>query len=232
MLDEASRLLLDHDMGGFLLFVRGCHAYARLQAGDWAAAGAEAEAVRLNPRGSAATYVVPLSVLGVLRARRGEPGVWPVLDEAMALLEEPDLLRLGPAHEARAEAAWLTGDDERAIAEAQRGLVKASPTADPWQAGALACWIFRAGGRPPDVPTAQPYARELAGDWAGAATAYEARGLPYEAAIARLGGDADAVRAALRTFTQLGAQPAAADVAMAVIELMRPPGLRCRWVRL
>jgi len=229
MLDEASRLLLDHDMGGFLLFVRGCHSYARLQAGDWAAAGAEADAVRLNPRGSAPTYVVPLSVLGVLRARRGEPGVWPVLDEAMALLEEPDLLRLGPAHEARAEAAWLTGDDERAIAEAQRGLVKASPTADPWQAGALACWIFRAGGRPPEVPTAQPYAREIAGDWAGAAAAFESRGLPYEAAVARLGGDAEAVRAALQTFTQLGAQPAAARARARLRALGERRGTRTPW---
>jgi len=52
---------------------------------------------------------------------------------------------------------------------------------------------------------AEPYALETAGDWAGAAAAFERRGLPYDAALARLGGDACAVRAALETFTRLGA---------------------------
>lgn len=209
MFDEAVELALDHDIWGFLLYLRGCRAYALLQAGEWAAAQAEVRAMQLDPRWAMVPGIAPMSVLGLLRARRGESDVWPVLDEAMTLLEEPDLLRLCPAYEARAEAAWLAGDDDRAVTEARRGLTGASPTADPWQAGALACWIFRAGGRPPPVPAAEPYAREMAGDWAGAAAAYEARGLPYEAALARLGGDADAVRTALRAFTQFGAPPAA-----------------------
>jgi len=210
MLDEAARLLANRDMSGFVLFLRGCRSYALLQVGDWAGAAAEATAVRLDPRGTPPTYLAPLAVLGLLRARRGEPGVWPVLDEAMGLIEEPDLLRLCVVHEARAEAAWLAGDHGRAAEEARRGLLGAGPAADPWQAGPLACWLHRAGEAPPPLPVAEPYARELAGDWAGAADAYEARGLPYEAALARLGGDADAARAALALFTRLGAEAAAA----------------------
>jgi len=128
-----------------------------------------------------------------------------MLDAAITQCEEPDLMRLGPIHDARAEIAWLAGDDERAIAEARRGLAGAGPTADPWQAGPLAAWIYRAGGDIPDVPAAEPYALEMAGDWAGAAAAFERRGLPYEAALARLGGDAGAVRDALAAFTRLGA---------------------------
>ncbi|HEY0574810.1 MAG TPA: AAA family ATPase [Pseudonocardia sp.] len=229
MLDEAWKLILDRDMLGFLPYLRGCRAYALLQAGDWAAAEAEARALHVDPRWSVIPGIASPSVLGVLRARRGEPEVWPVLDEALALLQEPDLLRLGPVYEARAEAAWLAGDNERAIAEAQRGLTGASPTADPWQAGPLACWIFRAGGRAPSVPTAQPYAMEIAGDWAGAATAYEARGLPWEAALARLGGDAGAVRAALLTFTRLGAQPAATRARARLRTLGERRGTRTPW---
>jgi len=214
MLDEAMRLLADRDMSGFVLFLRGCRSHALLQAGNWAGAAAEATAVRLDPRGTPPTYLAPLAVLGVLCARRGEQGAWPVLDEAMELIEEPDLLRLCVVHEARAEAAWLAGDHGRAAEEARRGLLGAGPAADPWQAGPLACWLHRAGEAPPPVPVAEPCARELAGDWAGAADAYEARGLPYEAALARLGGDADAARAALAVFTRLGAG-AAATVARA-----------------
>ena len=219
MFDEAVELAVDHDIWGFLLYLRGCRAYALLQAGEWDGAESEVRAMQLDPRWAMVPGIAPMNVLGLLRARRGEPDVWPVLDEAMTLLDEPDLLRLCPAYEARAEAAWLAGDDARAVAEARRGLTGSSPTADAWQAGALACWIFRAGGRPPPVPAAEPYAREMAGDWAGAAAAYEARGLPYEAALARLGGDADAVRAALRAFTQFGAPPAA-DRARARLRLL------------
>ena len=229
MFDEAVGLALDHDMWGFLLYLRGCRAYALLQAGDWPAAQAEIRALRQDPRWAVVAGIAPLSVLGLLRARRGEPGVWPVLDEAMAVLEEPDLLRLGPAYEARAEAAWLEGDDERAIAEAQRGLAGVGPTADPWQAGALACWIHRAGGQPPPVPAAPPYAHEIAGNWTDAATAYETRGLPYDAALARLAGNTDAVRAALHTFTQLGAQPAATRARNRLRQLGEKRGTRTPW---
>jgi DNA-binding CsgD family transcriptional regulator len=229
MLDEASALIIDRDMWGFLPYLRGCRAYALLQVGDWAGAEAEAHDLRSDARWSAIPGIAPSSVLGLLHARRGEPGVWPVLDEGLTLLEEPDLLRLGPVYEARAEAAWLAGDNERAIAEASRGLAGASPTADPWQAGPLACWIFRAGGRPPSVPTAGPYAREIAGDWASAAAAYQARGLPYEAAIARLGGDTGAVRAALQTFTQLGAHQAAARARARLRALGERRGTRTPW---
>jgi len=214
MIDEATRLLADRDMGGFVLFLRGCRSHALLQLGDWAGAAGEATAVRLDPRGTPPTYLAPLAVLGLLRARRGEPGVWPVLDEALGLVEEPDLLRLCVVHAARAEAAWLDGDHGRAAQEARRGLLGAGPAADPWQVGPLACWLHRAGGPPPPLPVAEPYALELAGDWAGAAAAFEARGLPYEAALARLGGDADAARVALALFTRLGAD-AAAGVARA-----------------
>jgi DNA-binding CsgD family transcriptional regulator len=141
----------------------------------------------------------------------------------------PSLARTGLLYEARAEAAWLAGDDDRAVAEARHGLLGASRTADPWQAGALACWIFRAGGQPPDVPVAEPYAREIAGDWAGAACAYEARGLPYEAALARLGGDVAALRAALTVFHRLDAAPAAARAGDRLRALGERRGTRARW---
>jgi DNA-binding CsgD family transcriptional regulator len=135
---------------------------------------------------------------------------------------------VGLLFDARAEAAWLAGDHARVIEEAHRGLSEASPTADPWQAGALAAWVYRAGGRPPRVPLARPYALELAGDWAGAAAAFERRGLPYEAALARLGGDVDAVRAALHTFSTLGAEPAAARARSRLRELGERRSTRAR----
>ena len=50
---------------------------------------------------------------GLVRARRGDPDVWPLLDDALALAEPTgELQRIGPATAARAEAAWLEGRPE------------------------------------------------------------------------------------------------------------------------
>jgi DNA-binding NarL/FixJ family response regulator len=56
---------------------------------------------------------------------------------------------------------------------------------------------------------APPYQRQLERDWAGAARLWEDLGCPYEAALALLSSTGeDALRDALRIFTDLGADPA------------------------
>jgi DNA-binding NarL/FixJ family response regulator len=59
-----------------------------------------------------------------------------------------------------------------------------------------------------------PFALQVAGDWASAAARWEELGCPYEAARA-LGesDDEDAMRASLARFEQLGAQPMAQTIA-------------------
>jgi len=211
------------------LSIDSCRSHVLMQRGQWVEAEAVAAATLADPRMVPALGVLPRSVLGLLRARRGTPGCWPIFDAALATEPTPSVPRLGLLFEARAEAAWLAGDDRRAVAEARRGLGGDTPTEDRWQAGALACWVFRAGGQPPDVPVAEPYAREIAGDWAGAARAYEARGLPYEAALARLGGDVAALRAALAVFHRLDAAAAAALARARLQALGERRGTRAPW---
>ncbi len=66
--------------------------------------------------------------------------------------------------------------------------------------------------RTSDLPTGlpEPYAREMAGDWAGAAAAWERLGRPYDAALAWLGSPDEAgLRQALETLDGLGARAAA-----------------------
>jgi DNA-binding NarL/FixJ family response regulator len=67
-----------------------------------------------------------------------------------------------------------------------------------------------AGGQPPTVPAAAPFALELAGDWAGAASMWDEMGCAYDAGLARLSGDVPALIKALTAFETLGARPAAA----------------------
>ena len=80
---------------------------------------------------------------------------------------------------ARAELSWLSGRSGDAAAEAGSGYATARGHLDAWTSGALAIWLSRAGQSvdlPPGLP--EPMAREAAGDWAGAAAAWDAAGPP------------------------------------------------------
>ncbi|MFL5662265.1 MAG: response regulator transcription factor, partial [Ktedonobacteraceae bacterium] len=59
---------------------------------------------------------------------------------------------------------------------------------------------------------AEPFARQIAGDFRDAAALWAQIGCPYEQALALSDGDAGAMRNALALFEWLGAQPAAAMV--------------------
>jgi DNA-binding NarL/FixJ family response regulator len=64
-------------------------------------------------------------------------------------------------------------------------------------------------GLPSGVP--EPFAREMAGDWHGAAAEWDRLGRSYDAALARLGSsDEGGLRQALTTLDELGARAAAA----------------------
>ena len=81
--------------------------------------------------------------------------------------------------------------------------------------GELAYWRWRAGIRE-EIPAdaAEPYALQMRGEWARAATLWSEIGCPYEAALALADADDDdALRGALAEFQRLGARPAAAIVA-------------------
>jgi DNA-binding CsgD family transcriptional regulator len=115
---------------------------------------------------------------------------------------------------ARAEAAWLAGDRERAILEASAVYELALEKRHLWFAGELSYWLWRSGVLDV-VPEwiAEPYARQIAGDWQQAVDAWRTRGCPYEAARALAEGDEPAQQAAHDEFLRLGAVPAAKDVA-------------------
>jgi len=155
-------------------------------------------------------------VLGLVRARRGEPDAQSPLDDALALAEPTnELPRIAPVAAARAEAAWLAGDRE-AVGTATEGAFElALQRGSAWPIGELAYWRWRAGL---DVEVtkaaAEPYAAEIAGDWARASELWTEIGCPYEAALALVdANDEDTLRRALDEFERLGAQPAAEIVA-------------------
>jgi DNA-binding CsgD family transcriptional regulator len=164
-------------------------------------------------------------VLGLVRARRGDPGRWAPLEEAWALAEPTrELPRLAPVAAARAEAAWLEGTRE-GVAEATEGVIPLAREGN-WGslAGELAVWRRRAGldhEVPAEVP--EEFALQLAGRWSRAADRWRDLGCPYEAALALAdAGEEAPLRRALEELQRLGARPAA-DI---VVRRLRELGVR------
>jgi DNA-binding CsgD family transcriptional regulator len=200
----------------YRFYALGYRARAELDRGRWDEAAEEAAAVLRIQRSSILPRIFGLVVLGLVRARRGDPGYEDLLDEAWMLGAPTDEVeRMGAAAAARAEVAWLAGNREGVVAATDHVFRLAARHRDGNALGELALWRRRAGIKeeiPPGV--AEPYASELAGDWAGAAAFWDAAGCPYEAALARADSDDDeALRHALDKLQRLGARPAAAIVA-------------------
>ncbi len=193
------------------MFLLAWRAQLHLLQGRWQAAEADIAEVLERP----ATFIVSrgpaLMALGRLRARRGEPGAEAALDESLEVMSMLGYRqREGVLRGARAEAAWLAGDPGRMLAEAQAVYERAVQQRQPWMTGELAFWRWRAG-EAVEMPdwVARPYALQIAGDWQGAAAAWEDLGCPYEQARALGDGDPQARLQALQIFDQLGARPAA-----------------------
>ncbi len=112
-LDAGIRYCSEHGLELYRLYLLAYRARSELDRGQWADAAATAAAVVRVPRASTMPRTIAQVVLGLVRARRGDPGQSAPLDEAWALSESTgESLRFGPAAAARAEAAWLEGRHE------------------------------------------------------------------------------------------------------------------------
>jgi len=213
-LAEGTAYATEHDIDILRLYMLACQALTYVHLGLWREAATMATEVLHSPRGSVVGRITVLVALGRLRARRGDPGVYTALDEALDLAIGADnIQRLGPVYAARAEAAWLAGDHERTVQEARAVYDLAVSKQHPWMTGELAFWRTRAGDTvaTPDW-IATPFALHLAGDWRAAAAEWQWLDCPYEQARALADGDQAAQIAALAIFDRLGAQSAAADL--------------------
>jgi DNA-binding CsgD family transcriptional regulator/tetratricopeptide (TPR) repeat protein len=231
--DEGIRYCTEHDLDTWRLYMLASQARTDFEQGRWTEATRTVESVLRDPRTAPISRIDALTVLGRLRARRGDPGGWPPLEEALALATMTgELQRLGPVAIARAEAAWLEGDPAAARAMVGDALDLAERIAGqtwPWPTGELAFWLWRLGG-PDRLPAgglpdgaAEQFRLQMAGAWEAAAAGWRSLGCPYEAAAALADSDQEPqLRAALAELERLGARPLAA----AVIRKLRELGVR------
>jgi DNA-binding CsgD family transcriptional regulator/tetratricopeptide (TPR) repeat protein len=202
-------------------YIYGSRARVELDRGHWEVAVSWAQAV-LAEHPSSLTRFDPLIVIGLVRARRGDPDWRSPLDEVAAIaVPTGELPLLAQVAAAQAEAAWLAGKPEEIAGLTEAAFRFAQLEGSPWHAGVLAAWRARAGiVEPPTESAAEPFRLELAGDFAGAARLWTEIGCPYDAALALAGaGDVESLRASLNELQSMGARPAAAIVARRLREL-------------
>ena len=163
---------------GYLL---GYRAQIELDLGRWQDAVDTAALVLREPRRSRVPRIVALTVVGRIRARLGDPDVWPLLDEALALAQRGAELQANePVAVARAEAAWLEGDLDGVELATAPALALATLRRSTWALSELVSWRRRAGivDELLDGDTAGPYGLEIAGDWSAAAARLARAGVP------------------------------------------------------
>ncbi len=201
-------------------YVLAYGARCALDQGRWSEAIELAQQMLRDPR-TELPRITALVVIALIRARRGDPDCWPLLDEALALAEPTgELQHIAPVAAARAEVAWLEGRPPVVMAATTSALTLAVERRVSWVIGELACWRWRAGIETPCDGAAEPYAAEIGGDWQAAAHYWELRGCPYEAALACAGSDDErALRDALAALRSLGAHATARVVARRLREL-------------
>jgi DNA-binding NarL/FixJ family response regulator/tetratricopeptide (TPR) repeat protein len=202
---------IDRDMDSYSVYLLGWRARSAFEQGRWAEAESDAEEVlRLHP-GSAVIALPGITILGHLKARRGDPQAPRWLDQARELaLPTGEFQRIGPVAVARAEAAWWNGQTSQVLDELEPAFKVADRKRDDYQPAAMLYWSWRAGKKVAwegEIPEA--YQAMIAGEWRASSEAWKRIGCPFERGLALMEGDVDAQREALTIFEQLGARPAA-----------------------
>ncbi len=217
-LTEAARVLAEgiaycreRDLDTWTQYMSGWLAETCLRQGDLDAVGDIVLPILGDDTASSMMRYNSAGALARLRLRRGDPGIDPLLAEMRSHLSaNREVQRLAPYGALLAEQAWLGHGD---VGEALQTLREAhAMTPNDRMHAELPVWIARLGAAPEirsldALP--EPYRAELAGNWRRAATLWQERGAPFDAAMALAGGDEAAQREAVSAFEAVGAYASA-----------------------
>jgi ATP/maltotriose-dependent transcriptional regulator MalT len=196
-------------------FARAGYAEILLWKGEWdAAEDLAAEVLESHPqRTPLLSELIAGRVLGRLQTRQGRPQAQDTLDRTWAHTEAAgETQNLLPAAAGLAEYMWLTGDaDPVRIARFREVLDEGLRLGNTWVGGDLAFWLWKLGELS-EAPEgiAEPYRLVIAGKPVEAAAIWQAKGIPYERALALMDDDETTQLEALEIFETLGATTVAA----------------------
>lgn len=211
-LEEGLEFTWKREQEGSHYYLMAEQAMLKLETGEWSRANDLAQWVLSRPEEPGITQMPALATLARLRVRTGHPSADETLEEAWMLAQPTgELQRVAPVALARAEQAWLAGDDQgvgRAIGDMY---AQATATGQPWIVDELAFWLWRSGhDAAPLAGSTTPYTQHMAGNPLAAARAWRQIGVPYEEALALAdSGNPEHELKALEILDGLGAIPAA-----------------------
>ncbi len=223
-LEIAENVARDRGLDYHLFHVRVHRSQVDLFSGRWDAAERTLREQVGTSRDPAAVMVIPLSLLGRLLARRGDPAAAGLVDRAWQLAARSrQVHRVALAGGAMVESAWLRGDADAVRAVAAGLLPMAARVHLGYLRGEMLRYLARIGD--PVEPFAgcpAGFRYGMAGDWKSAAAAWAEVGNPYEEAL-ELSESPDLGRAfdALRRLDDLGAT----GTARVVRQLLRQRGV-------
>ena len=161
---------------------------------------------------SAITQMVALPILGVIEARKGRPGARePVLRAWQMSSRANEVQRLAPAAAAVAEEGWISGGLAVPVDELISVMLTGVDAGFAWSSGKVAFWLWQLGElSSPPAGIAEPFAAMMTGHAGDAVVFWEARGAPYERALALIQcGEREQLQA-IEALEVLGAPPVAA----------------------
>lgn len=215
---EGLRYCDDRDILTYANCIRGCYVAALDCMGRWDEAVAIAEDFLVRPTLAPYNRFNPSLSLAAIRARRGEPGVGPLLAEAVELVasgNSPDMV--AELAQVQVEVAWLRGDlaGARALVEAIVG----RPDVPLHLKAAHAPWLRRLNSPMTVEWLDEVRTRQMAEHWSGVAAMWEGLGAPYEQALALFdSGEEEPMRQAVAILGGLGATATIAVVQAAMRE--------------
>jgi DNA-binding CsgD family transcriptional regulator len=189
------------------LCVAGEVAQIKLHMGKWEEAFEVSYEVYASTKVPVMDKLLPVTVIGLLRARRNDPGAFQLLDEANEMVYDTgELMKLVKLKAARAEAYWLKNELSANINELTECYETVKTSHNPWAIGEIAFWLWM-GGRLPEIPEciAEPFLLQIKGNWLAAAEMWERLKCPYEQALALSDGNEQAMKKAVEIFDKLGA---------------------------
>jgi DNA-binding CsgD family transcriptional regulator/tetratricopeptide (TPR) repeat protein len=197
----------DRDLYVFGLCLAGHHSKVHLYSGDWDKAADRANHVISIDNVPSGNRLMPLAVIGTIRARRNDPGAEALLDGLIErALNMGEIEKIVSVESARAEFFWLQNRMKSVTDELNSVYDRVQKTKNPWAIGEIAYWVWKAG-QLKEIPgcIAEPYLKHIKGEWKTAAHLWEKLHCPYEQALALSEGDSSAMKKAVEIFDKLGA---------------------------
>ena len=197
----------EKDIYVFSLCMAGHYSKSKLHSGNWDSAIDLANSVLTKENLPPGNSVMPRTVVGLIRARRNDPGALKYIEQSFALaFQMGELEKIVFLTSAKAEYYWLNNQMSQFAKELESIYLSVLKSNNPWAIGEIAYWLWK-NENLNAIPTiiAKPYLLQIQGKWQEAAKLWEVLLCPYEQAISLSEGDEQAQKKALEIFEKLGA---------------------------